>query len=182
MKKLVILGLVLAGASAMYAQGTVSLVSDKTSIVTFGDMIKGGDTYVKGDKVPGGPTGFTASIIYEGNSIGTAPFGITTKGVNKGNVAGTEVVTINTIAGGSTIDLLVQAYDAEWTTTGGVTGYYGESSKFSYVTGNPTAVPPTTAGAMTFTPFEVNYVIPEPTTIALGLIGLTGLLFIRRRH
>lgn len=174
MKKLIIAALVIGSATAMWAQGDI-LMKSTSSKVSFGSIYPG-DTYAVGDYVP--PT-FSAQLLYEGNvipeTVKANAFGKKSSGEWNGRLAVSGSIRVDSLEGGSTINLVLQAFDADG-------HYFGESEPFEYTTGVPGSIDPTQAAvALKFTSFTVE-AVPEPTTIALGLIGLTGLMFIRRRH
>jgi hypothetical protein len=77
------------------------------------------------------------------------------------------------------------AFGANYATASTVIGaMVGTSTPFRIDTGNPTTTPAgTPAGivAAGFKSFAVFPVVPEPTAIGLGLLGLGSLLFLRRR-
>jgi len=67
----------------------------------------------------------------------------------------------------------------------GAAGQFGASNPFSVDTGDPTTVPPGTAGSITtagvgFTGLTLQ-AIPEPTSFALAGLGAAALLIFRRR-
>jgi hypothetical protein len=60
----------------------------------------------------------------------------------------------------------------------------GKSGIVRVDTGDPTAVPPGTPGSLPnsgFTSFALTPVVPEPSAIALGILGAGALLLLRRR-
>ena len=165
MKKLIIAALAVAAATTMYAQGTVSMVSDNA--VTYGASCGAlVDTKV-GPEIVG-------NLMYEGQIMATQAFANSTKGNPTGKMKGDVVATL--LPAGVTVSgLTVQAINPS------DSQYFGESAPFSYTTGNPNGVPPTTPeDSLKFDSFTVEY-IPEPTTIALGILGLSSLLVLRRR-
>jgi hypothetical protein len=58
--------------------------------------------------------------------------------------------------------------------------YVGKSAVFNITPTPDPITPPTSLTAAGFTGFELAFVVPEPATIALGLLG-SGVLFLRRR-
>ncbi|MBO7392059.1 MAG: PEP-CTERM sorting domain-containing protein [Verrucomicrobia bacterium] len=104
---------------------------------------------------------------------------MSSKGAPTGKLKGDVVDTI--LPAGTTVSgLQIVASDA-FDKTGPLTGLYvGASAPFSYTTGDaadPTKLPD---GKLVYDAFTVEY-IPEPTTIALGILGLSSLLVLRRR-
>ena len=103
-------------------------------------------------------------------------------------------LTANTAAAGA----VIQGVVIGWTGTGaqdflagyaaalaqGAAGQFGVSNPFQVDTGDPTSVPPGTAGAITGpTGFQglTLQTIPEPTSFALAGLGAAALLIFRRR-
>ena len=90
-------------------------------------------------------------------------------------LSGVAQVRVWTAAGGTSFDA---ARDAM--TPVGITGGLGSPLSFAYTApapGSP-APPPGTFANMTAIQLEI---IPEPSTIALGVLGVAGLLLFRRR-
>jgi len=173
MKKLIIAALAIAAATTMYAQGTVSMASKNA--VTYGASC--GDLY--GQKVGDNIIGY---LLYEDNIVASQAFnGVNAKtGEFTGKMNG-GVVKIDEVPAGQAVQFTVVATDL--LTTGPLDGavYIGTSTPFTYNTGNPAGTPPTTPDAkLAYDAFTVEY-IPEPTTIALGILGLSSLLVLRRR-
>lgn len=156
MKKLIIAALAVAAATTMYAQGTVSMVSDNA--VTYADSCGA----LAGTKVGSELTG---NLMFEGQIMASQPFAMSSKGAPTGKMKGDVVSTL--LPAGVKVDgLTVQAINPT------DPQYFGESAPFSYTTGDPNGVPPTTPeDSLKFDSFQVEY-IPEPTTIALGILGL----------
>jgi hypothetical protein len=105
----------------------------------------------------------------------------------RGYITSGGAVAIPGVAGGSAAQVKLVAWHkslgndyaaAVAANMGGV----GESTVINIAaTGNPSAVPPTTAANLVgLTGFQVSAVIPEPSIAALGLLG-AGLLLIRRK-
>ena len=170
MKKLIIAALAVAAATTMYAQGTVSMVSD--TVVTYTDKACGVLGFENGTKVG---SEITANLLYEGNIVASQAFANASSGKPTGKLKGDVVNT--TLPAGQTVTLTIQAINPEnplFTST----GY--EPAPFTYTTGDandPTKLPD---GKLVYDAFQVDYV-PEPTTIALGILGLSSLLVLRRR-
>ena len=98
--------------------------------------------------------------------------------------------TLAGIAEGSQAAIQIRAWNGAFSTyeaayaaslIDGVT-QVGKSSIFNVVTGAPNGVPPTSAAALTpMTRFLVAPSVPEPSSIALGLLGLGAVALFRRR-
>lgn len=91
--------------------------------------------------------------------------------------------TLTGITAGQTARLQVRVYDAtlfpagyDAAVTGG--GIYGFSTAFDYTVPSGGTPAPNEFWMANFGGFTL---VPEPSTIALGVLGLAGLLFIRRR-
>lgn len=173
MKKLVVVALAMAAATTMYAQATVNMVSDTKSYAKYGENP---GAYVTGDRLD---ASFTPGVLMLGDTeIANAPWGVSTTGKNTGRLNG-ELIKTDLLPAGALVEGLVVAVDHA--VIGG--NYKGQSSPFSYTTGDandPTKLPD---ASLNFGTFDVNFVpaVPEPTTIALGILGLSSLLLFRRR-
>ena len=164
MKKLIIAALAVAAATTMYAQGTVNMVS--ANVVTYGDSCGA----LAGTKVG---SEITANLMYEGNVVASEAFNVSSKGAPTGKIKGALVST--SLPAGTTVSgLTVQAINPTDSL------YNGESAPFSYTTGDPADPTKLADAQLMFDSFTVEY-IPEPTTIALGILGLSSLLVFRRR-
>jgi hypothetical protein len=84
---------------------------------------------------------------------------------------------------GDTVNLVVRVWDTtlfasyDLAVTGG--GVVGQSAAFSYLI-PPAGTPPAGLAMANFQAFTVSPV-PEPSTIALGILGAGSLLFLRRK-
>jgi hypothetical protein len=99
-------------------------------------------------------------------------------------------LTAPNVAGGATGFYEMRA----WNSSAGSTfeaaslvvgAHVGSSAPTSAVFGNPAASPPTVGPTVdTFASFSLHAVtaVPEPSTIALGIVGVAGLLALRRRQ
>lgn len=186
MKKLIIVSLALAAATTMYAQGTVNFTTTGSRAV-FSTVADGETAYAVGDYLG---SDFIGAVMYEGVEIGRANFGVSGTGKATGRLAGTTSAVAG-LAEGANYTFTLEAFNAAYEAVsdksqlyaGGSDGiYWGVSAPFSYKTGapsDPLALPPV---AMEPGAFGVNaYSVPEPTTIALGILGLSSLLLFRRR-
>ncbi len=105
--------------------------------------------------------------------------GITT--LNNGIFSGPDVTVASYVG---TISLQIRA----WLTADGATysaaassGHTGASTIMQVSLGNPNAIPPGTATSLAGNLSSFAVAVPEPTTIALGVMGLSVLLFRRRK-
>jgi len=167
MKKLIIAALAIAAATTMYAQGTVTMVSQNA--VTYG--VSCGD--LAGNKIG---DDFTGSLLWEGQVIASEKFAMSSKGAATGKLKGGTIAPVELDKfGAQALTFTLHAQD--------VTGFYkGDSAPFTYTTGEIGAngTPSPADPQLVFDSFTVEYV-PEPTTIALGILGLSSLLVLRRR-
>jgi type II secretory pathway pseudopilin PulG len=163
MKKLVIIALAMAAATTMYAQGTINVVSKGTSYAYY---LNGA-----GEEVRLGAD-FTGTLMYGGAAIVSAPFKNASNGKPTGWINAPELTSSALIPAGVLVEGFTIAVDSN--------NYVGESNPFSYLTGDATDPTKLPDANVVFDKFQVNYV-PEPTTIALGILGLSSLLLFRRR-
>jgi hypothetical protein len=94
-------------------------------------------------------------------------------------------------AGGGNASFLVRGWETAFgnsysavMASGNINAHAGESAIWTMKTGNPNASPPDpppAIGSFGFPGLVVTQAIPEPSTIALGLLGLVGLFVLRRR-
>jgi len=173
MKKLLatsVLGLLAAGAMA---QGTVNFANNGNQPGTTTPL---GRVYL-------GSVGTLADntvdvqLYYNGAAVSGVSAVKSSAGAGTGQFLGGSVTLANVTAG-STVNLDVKAWVASTGATYDLASSKGESGSFAYVTGGggaPPASPTTLLGMPSFV-----VAVPEPTTLALGAIGL-GALLIRRR-
>ena len=163
MKKLIIAALAIAAATTMYAQGTINMAT--ANPVTYGTSC--GD--LAGNRIG---NDFVGSLLYEGQVVASENFAMSAKGKPTGKLVG-DVASSTLVPAGAEVTFTLHAQD--------VTNLYkGDSAPFTYTTGDaadPTKLPDT---QLVFDSFTVEYV-PEPTTIALGILGLSSLFVLRRR-
>ncbi|HXT40964.1 MAG TPA: PEP-CTERM sorting domain-containing protein [Candidatus Angelobacter sp.] len=186
MKKLLFtLACVFAVASAK-AQGTVNFANTAGSLISYAAGVNGGAAV---------PTGqFTAELLYWATDPGVVNLNSSIAGltsiktsanfISAGRFIGGVATTPSTTAGGASAWFAVVA----WQTSFGsydaarAAGFYGYSGVFQNATGNPNSIPPGAAAAMTgFTGINNVNQVPEPSTIALGILGAAGLLLRRRK-
>lgn len=131
----------------------------------------------------------TANGVFTSVTDPAAPFRAVGAGDGFWNPGASSTRNLTGTIGGQTVFLQVRAWSAAAgtyetaLTTGGA--HVGSSSVFSYVTGGDpqNGNPSITAPAMTgFQGFSLSVVpVPEPSTIALGVLGAGSLLFLRRK-
>jgi hypothetical protein len=187
MKKLIIVALALATASTLSAQGLVKF-STTGGRVSFATVAEGETAYKVGDFLG---SDFIGVVKLDGKEIGRANFSLSGGGAPTGRLAG-DVLAIDGLAAGGAFTFTMEAFNAAYEAAdksllipGGPDGlYFGKSAAFDYKTGVAGSVDPNDAAlAMNVPNFGVDAysVIPEPTTIALGVLGLSSLLLFRRR-
>ena len=169
MKKVLLAALFVAATLSASAQGTVSFANVGGGVnapVSIGGELAG--------------SGFSAQLqLADGTNVG-APAPFLANGLFSGGVR-----TIDGVAGGSAADLQVAVVDAD----GNVIGV---SDAFSVTLGGGGTPPGPPAGLAGLSPLDlpapgqgggpvVDPVIPEPSTIALAILGGAALLFRRRK-
>lgn len=167
----------------LYAQGTVNFANtDTTKVIDATD----GQPVTAGDGIRAGlywaAVGST-DFVQIGN---VATVGVPVTGVFSGGGRTTGPAT----AGGAMAQFQVRAWELAYGTTyeaaiaaanmNGRPTKRGISNTITIATGNPSGTPPTTPTSLTgLTGFTVD--VPEPSVIALGVIGAGALLLLRRR-
>jgi len=204
MKKLIIasiLGLALATPS-VFAQGQVAFNNNSATKVTLDSSAASALGLAAGAAVPGGSK-FQAELFYapDGADPGDngmlagqmgAVYNITAPGLI---VAGTRLTPATTGPGGTAwfqVRVWEAAYGGSYSAAesapaaGGRNAILGKSNRFKLTTSAPPA-PPTglvqvdaNSQLIALQPFSVS-VVPEPSALALGLLGLAGWFLIRRR-
>jgi hypothetical protein len=184
MKKLFVLLACATAAVTSYAQGTVNFTTRISGVVDviFNDAA--------GAKLSG--TGYTAQLYggpanaAEGALVALTPTTTFRTGAGAGYVTPGQTVAVPGVPGGQTATIQIRV----WNNNGGaITSYEqasetGKSDLFQITgLGDPTSSPPgVPADPVGFGTGKVyaTTLIPEPTTIALGVIGAAA-LFLRRR-
>lgn len=191
MKKLLLTAAAIAASLNLYAQGTVTFQNNNSTLVMnslTGSAVAEADgiramLYWAPQSDANNFTPISAAVV-----VGKAG-ALTVPGRYSGGTATTGAAT----APGAGAWFQVKAWELAYGTTyeiasaapasGGRQALRGESNKFLTTgTGNPTTQPPgtpvnlATSGVQGFT-----VVVPEPSVIALGLIGAGALLALRRR-
>ena len=173
-KQLMILTATLGLAVSVFGQGQVTLGNNSASLVRINDAVSGTPAAIGQltfQLLAGAPGGSLTAV-------GTAP----SNGAIAGRIANT-VFNIAAVAAGQTGDFQVRAWDSAFATfaaaqsAGALTGQSAVFQSTTSPAGDPPALPVALAGK--YAGFAVQ--VPEPSTIALGLIGAGSLLFLRRK-
>jgi hypothetical protein len=178
MKKLIPLAVLLIGAAGAVAQ-TVDFNQNRTFATTADRRV-----YNQDGTTPLVGTDFVAQLYYGANAGSLNP--VTSNPVRFRNVptsdalAGTFSGATRTLTGfvaGDVVTLQVRAFNSAGGATFDTAGVRGTSGTFTYripAAGDP----PTAFYIENFRSFSV---VPEPSVIGLGLIGITALVMLRRR-
>jgi hypothetical protein len=181
MKRLLIVAATMIAAVGAYAQGTVNFNNRVTTagidapVLTF-----------EGAKIDGA-AGFAQLFAgADANSLVAvgAPVNFRT-GAAAGYFNGGSVDA--GLAGGATASLQVRAWLASqgstWAAASASAGGFGSSAVLNgIVLGNPNGAPPTVpADLVGLAGFSLSQIVPEPTTLALGVLGAAALLIRRRK-
>jgi len=185
MKKLLLLAITaLAGVTA-YGQGTVNFAnfgsggggnvnSPVTNAMVSPSVRADGPAFMAQLYV--GPQGTAAALLTTNGVSGTPqPF---QTGAQAGYFLGSSR-TISGVAGGTTLTMQVRAWataaGSSWETA--INGR-GSSNPIDITLASGIATPPNLVGLQSF---SITGVVPEPSSIALGLLGLGAIALFRRR-
>lgn len=183
MKKLLTLASIAFCSLQMYAQGTINFANVAGQEIT---------NRVTSARIPTA-SGFVVGMYY--GIAGTAADSSLVL-IGTGNVTPTPgrfvlgtVTTPNTTAPGAACVIQIRAWSGGFANydlalaaaqVDGVT-VTGKSALFNVTTGNPNP-PATTPGSLSaMAPFTVGLAVPEPSSIALGILGLGAIAMFRRK-
>jgi len=178
MKKVLLTAFAVMASLSLFAQGTVTYANNSSTKVLLdkGDgsaIVNAGSPYVVG--LWYGAAGSTADqLTYVGDT--------SKKSLANGGFLGG---TLNLPSAG-TYTLQLRGWDGSKGdyAASKAAGVWGDSALWTQGTGNPTAspsVPPVSiVAAGNFSGMTIH-IVPEPSTIALGILGLGGLFLLRRR-
>lgn len=197
MKKLLLgIAAILAAGASVYAQGVVAFANTSTTPVTYGE-----NQYGLTGPLPTGPS-FSAQLLYAPGTdpLANPPTTLDVLGASTpfsaalvGRFNGGARTTPSTTAPGARAWFQVQVWEAAFGATyqaaatapardvAGVTrqAFIGTSLVFNVPTGSTAGAPLVTTGGLG----AIQVVpVPEPTTWALGLLGLAGAFILRRRN
>jgi hypothetical protein len=180
MKKILLMAACLLTCASTFAQGTITWNNRITGVVDWKVADQSG-ILLQG-------TGYTAQLWVGATSGSLNPTTIQSTfrtGTAAGYFTGTGDQEVAGFAGGSTVAIQVRAWDNQ----GGTISSWadasirGESSIINVTLGGA-GTPPSTAadlsgyGTTGLTAFQL---VPEPSTFALGALGIGALLMVRRR-
>jgi len=179
MKKILLMAALMACVGAM-AQGTVTFKNNVAGVVSAPVFNSDGVTKLAGNA-------FYAQL-YANIGGSFTPVGSPTAFLANGFVSGGTVTIPATGVTAGNVTLQMRAWEA---TTAGTAGTYeaalgankkaGISETITVAAGNPLADPPGVPGNLVgLKSFNITG-IPEPSTIALGLVGAAALLLRRRK-
>ncbi|MCL5098327.1 MAG: PEP-CTERM sorting domain-containing protein [Candidatus Omnitrophica bacterium] len=177
MKKLVLIVACMLASAAAYAQGTVNFSNYAPA-----SGVNAPIYYIDGvTKLAG--TAYMAQL-YAGIDAGSLaavgdPLAFRTGAGAGFLVASSAPYTIPGIGGGATATLQVRAWEVATGATWDAAQVRGQSDTFQLALGNAGQPPTPPADLVGLKSFNLA-AIPEPSTIALGILG-AGLLLIRRR-
>jgi len=184
-KTLTAVAVCLSFAAGVYAQGTVDFRNRNTAAGLDAPVSDAG-----GAKL--GNLNFVANIFYSATQNGSftaitdaaAPFRTGT-GAGYWNFGTDFTRVIPGIAGGSSAWIMIRVWDstkgADYATAKAAGSPWGDSTPIQVTlggAGSPPSVPAVLAG---LTPFTLTAAVPEPSTIALGMLGAAALLLRRRK-
>lgn len=169
-------------SSSVFGQGQVTLANNAGSLIRFLDASAGAP-------VTAGSMTFQLMAGPAGSSEGSLTPLTPTTGVNTvapGRIANA-IVTVTQVAPGATGSFQILAFSSSFASydaavaSGNPSAFVGKSEVFQSATSGSASPPPTPVSlAGRYAGFAVNPV-PEPSTIALGILGAGSLLFLRRK-
>jgi hypothetical protein len=204
MKKLLVIAMLMSGALAGFSQGVDGQVSFRnsdqlTSAVTGANGHQNRLVYYTDNTTALIGTNWLAQLYYAtGSGVAESSLGVVNgtadipsrfrsqANVDGGGIAGTWVGTGKTIVGvpqNTALTLQVRVWDGSlfgsYETALQNNGVTGKSSTFAFTT--PSGSPPSASGLIMENLQSFTLVVPEPSTIALGILGAASLLVVRRR-
>lgn len=190
MKKLALLAAVVVAAGTSYGQGTVGFANASATAVS--NSVAGGRVattafkvslyylpWVSDSQVP------TTADFDSGSVVATSPLYAPGLYNNGGVAVRVDAITPSGGNGWFQVRAWETAFGADYAAASTRIGaLVGTSNIMKVDTGDPTTQPPgaaTTLISAGLRTFSVYPVVPEPTAIGLGLLGLGSLLLLRRR-
>lgn len=193
MKKLALTAAAIALACIQtYAQGTVAWSNRNTSLVVYGNHLT--NPALVGMGVPQAD-GVVVELLWSAdNTTFTSiddPTAVGTSATAPGRYNGGNATTGGATAPGSTAFFKLRAWELAFGATfaeasqnimGGRGAYLGESVSFMAATGGAGSPPSSPVSLSAIVPgFSISAVVPEPSAIALGVLGAGMLLMLVRR-
>jgi len=186
MKKLLVLASVVVASSAAFADGQVNFGNkdlSPTPYVTDASGAKLIGTNFKAQLYFGSATASESSL----SAIALAPLAFRAAGTTLPGTWVGKTATITGFSPGDKVTLQVRVWDSTFgadyaTASAAVGAQVGSSSLFSYTIPQPTD-PPAALLMTGLQAFQLKTVsaVPEPSTLALGALGL-GAMLLRRRN
>jgi len=124
-----------------------------------------------------GPAGAAASALTT-NGVSGGPSAFSSTPAQAGYFTGSSRV-LTGFPGGTTVTLQVRAWATATGNSWESATTRGESPTLQFTLGTPPATAPNMVGLQAFN--VAPLIVPEPSSIALGLLGLGALALIRRR-
>jgi hypothetical protein len=181
MKKLILFCVTMGLALSAMAQGTIVFKpKGATDLIKYGsDCGALAGTYAENDA-------YTVGLYYRASGSTTLTLLSTTPTTKSGAYpgaynGGTLGLPGVNVPAATTIDLQLMVWNASASSYDTATTFRGQSGIFAYKTGDPNAQPPAAAGSLAVGGNILLAPVPEPTTIALGLLA-GGLFLLRRRQ
>jgi len=177
MKKLLLTLALVAATAASYAQGTIAF--GNSALTRF--LVNG-----RAALLTDGP--FNFGVFVNGSTEVVTPLGVSSS-TTAGIISAASVYAIPGTEAGQTVQLQIRgwaaSFGADWQAARAQGALFGETD-VRPVTLGPTAGPGAviwqTASGTSPNRFYALNIVPEPSTIALGVLGLGSLLFLRRRQ
>lgn len=181
----------MVAATSAYAQGYMTVVNSSGSLVSASDSAAAVWGVATGTATPKGATGGLYAQAYFSTSADGPLNPVGDPGAFSASLAGRYNlgnVTIPGVNPGADVWVQVRAWENKYGASynaalnaGAIDGrqaIIGQSGVFKIAAGS--ALQPTVLNAAGLSGFSVS-VVPEPSTLALGALGLAGLFLLRRR-
>jgi hypothetical protein len=180
MKKLLLTLALAAVATYTYAQGTIQFANGASTRFRINDVLPLNASV-------GGPVGGTYTFgVYVGttaDALSAQPVGPLGTNTSTGGLMSAPNPQAYAVPGepGATVFVQIRGWESRFTTwEAGQAGLHGQTAVRAVVLG-PGTGPGTVVWGAGATQFQAINLVPEPSTIALAVIGLGSLLLFRRR-
>ncbi len=173
MKKILLIAAAMVMAAGAYAQGTLNFSNRVTaSGIDAPIFAPDGTTKLAGSQ-------YKAVLFVNGSTTPVAGVAADFRtGAGAGYFIG-QTVTLTGVAAGSSVSVIVGAFDSSTGADYASAKIKGQSGAINVTTGGAGAPPSLPADLVGLKSFNVQ--VPEPTTIALGVLGAAALLLRRRK-